>query len=153
MSSVSGDKVNPIPPTSFYGCGTFSTLQEAADAVIELDFPSTENVQLVEIPSSPDPETDCDEDDLLNDNVQDIPGTVEVEATDIGDSDIQEVQVGLKKIASKWSKRAPKYSWGTQARVAKLKTEFEEKMPSKIIQEHKWEEDDMKNAVTAVRTI
>ncbi|KAF5300845.1 hypothetical protein FQA39_LY10967 [Lamprigera yunnana] len=45
------------------------------------------NVQLVAIPT----ETDCDEfdeDDLLNDNVQDIPGMVEVEATDISDSDI-----------------------------------------------------------------
>ncbi|KAF5278585.1 hypothetical protein FQA39_LY00627 [Lamprigera yunnana] len=123
--------VYPIPPVSFYGRGTFSTLQEAVDAVIELDLPSTENLQLVEISPSPDPETDCNEfyeDDLLNDTIQDIPGTVEVEATDTGDSDIQEVQVELKNVASKWSKRAPKYSWGTlnpigvHARVAELKT-------------------------------
>ncbi|KAF5297989.1 hypothetical protein FQA39_LY11864 [Lamprigera yunnana] len=81
--------MDPIPPVSFYGCGTFSTLQEGVDAVIELDFPSTENVQLVAIPPGPDPETNCD--DFLNDNVQDIPGTVEVKETDTGDSDIQEV--------------------------------------------------------------
>ncbi|KAK4880678.1 hypothetical protein RN001_008824 [Aquatica leii] len=93
-------QIYPIPPVSFYGRGTFSTLQESVEAVIKLDLPSTENVQLIAIPPSPDSETDCegfDEDDLLNDNVQDIPGMVEVEATDAGNSDIQEVQMGSKK--------------------------------------------------------
>ncbi|KAF5299768.1 hypothetical protein FQA39_LY11438 [Lamprigera yunnana] len=52
--------MDPIPPDSFYGRGTFSTLQEAVNAVIELDLPSTENVPLVAIPPSPDLETDYD---------------------------------------------------------------------------------------------